>query len=456
MNGTFDVFISYAHVKPDRAFALDLQRRLQAKALGVWFDEEQAVVGDALQVALLHGLENSRNVIFIVTADWLARPWTNWEAEVASRTAKGNRRLIVLLRIPRPPLLPAFLSNLISVDWLEGDSDPNARFWQVLQGIKGEPAGPHELWSQNGSSTSPDSPPPSQTAEEADSAAARSATLGWAEAPRNCDREPQWDQIKVCAARTVTEAIFIQGSHDQGHRVFVEKVQDCLPKFPPRRIISVSWEEWEKQHGLPETTDGFRHALASAVGCSEERLVSTLRAQLATQNVWLVHLPVFFQRLKNKEDLFVDYYTKILPELITRVQADSPPNEGSGGIKVVQGIAWCPVSLATAGFARLVELLGLQKAKRFQRRTRLHDAWQSLEMKRALRKIRRKAHSRLRIFLLDELPDIDEEHLRKLSQKLGLQEEEEEEFLEHVLLGARSSAEILERISRHQSLKEKR
>jgi hypothetical protein len=449
----FDVFISYAHT--DRAFALDLQRRLEARGFGVWVDDEQMVPGEEVQDALVRGLEMSRNVIFVVTSAWVAGKWTRWEAEVSVHIGKG-KQLVLIHRVPRDPLqLPAFLSTLVGVEWQEDESDPDARFWQVWQGLMGKSAGSRDFWSENGRAVPSGSPLPSQTVEEADSAAARRARLGWAEAPRYCDRERQWRQIKECADRTVTEAIFVQGSNDQGHKVFVEKVQACLPKFPPRRIISVSWEEWEQQQGLPESPDGFRRAIAEAVGCSEERLVRVLREQLASQNIWLVHLPVFFQRLKDKEDLFVDYYTKTLPELIARVQPDGLPSEGSGSIKVVQGIAWCPVPFAKAGFAWLVERLGLQKVKRFQKGIRFGEAWQYLEVKRALRKIRRKAHPRLQIFSLEELPDIEEKDLRDLSRMLQLQEKEEEQFLEEVLLGARSSAEILDRISRHQSRKNK-
>ena len=451
---TFDVFISYAHV--DRAFALDLQRRLEVEALAVWVDDEQMVAGDKVRTSLVQGLEKSRNVVFVITEAWLAGDWTNWEGEVADHIAKesglqGNRRLIPILRTPRDPRkLPSFLSQIKSVDWPEDDPDPEARFWHVLQGLGGKAAGPRDLWSER-SRTLSGSLRTSRTDEEADSSTARRAKLGLAPAPLNCNRTDQWAEIKRRSAQQGTEALFVQGARGEGHETFLARVELLLPTTPSRRVLPVFWDQWKDR--IPETPEGFLKSLALAVGlaagCPIEQLEDTLRRQLARDNLWFVHRPVLARRLKKREDLFVQYYTEILPDLIARVLPDPLPDAGSGGIKVVQGIAWCSVPKTRAGFAWLAARLGFKEAKLLQK-VHFQEALQRLEIKQALKRVQRKAHKRLPIFLLQELEKFEPDHVKKLCPELEVDPAEEEGFLEDVLYGAPNSAEILNRISLYQ------
>jgi hypothetical protein len=436
----FDVFVSYAH--RDHDFAADLVRQLDRLGFRVWFDEERMEAGAPIQDTLVQALGEARHALFVVTDAWLARDWTSWELEVFHQSQQSEREgriAIPILRLPRDvKRLGPYLSKPNAVDWPEGDPEPLARLWQILCGLRQEPLGPRESWSERARQALGGNGPAlaARTPAEREARTVLAARQGCADAVLACDRAPQWGTLTAYAATPYSHALFVHGSQGQGHEVFFERVAQNLPKDPRRSIHTVKWGP------LPPTARGpFFDALAGALDCRPGRLAATLRAQLADQNLVLLHRPVFEEELEDEDEALALYYTRWLPELLAEVNpVDTAPRPGERwGLKLVQGIAWCRASPLQGGAAWLLRRLGAGGA------TWAKNALERGDALRAVERIRREADPRLPVVLLDELRDLRREDVEQWS--LLLAPGERGRIVDRVMHGARDSADILQRIS---------
>jgi hypothetical protein len=180
-------------------------------------------------------------------------------------------------------------------------------------------------------------------------------------------------------------------------------------------------------------------AIAGALGrSSSSDLIPALREQLADQNLVLLHNPIFEKDFENES--LVEYYTSWWPELLA--QAQSNLGSDRGGVKLIQGIAWCRVFALQRGTAWLLQHLGASRAEWIQRALEWRAAQNVID------KIERDADPRLSI-LTCELEDIGREDVRKWSQLLPRSPREREQIVEIVLHGAKDSQDILERITQY-------
>ena len=115
---------------------------------------------------------------------------------------------------------------------------------------------------------------------------------------------------------------------------FRDRVQVWLTPDPSRIMLTVHWLTPPKSLG--EMID----ALAVALGSGVSGLQQTLKEKLAHQNLVLLH-PCIVEGFT--QDHFVDYYTKWLPEALSR--------QPSGALKCVQPVEW-PINNRTGGFLR--------------------------------------------------------------------------------------------------------
>jgi hypothetical protein len=264
---TFDVFVSYAH--RDHDFAADLVRQLGRMGLRVWFDEEQVEAGAPLQKTLVQALGEARHALFVVTDAWLARDWTEWELEVFHQDQQEGRIAIPILRLPRDvKRLGPYLSKPNAVDWPEGEPEPEARLWQVLCGLRQEPLGPRESWCERARQALGGSRGPALAARNPAEREARTVLAtrqGHAHIVLTCDRASQWGTLTAYAGTPDSHALFVHGSQGQGHEVFFERVAQCLPKDPRRRIRTVRWGAL-----TPGARGPLFAALAEALDCRPE------------------------------------------------------------------------------------------------------------------------------------------------------------------------------------------
>jgi len=433
---TFDVFVSYAH--PDRDFAVDLARQLGRLGFQVWFDEEQVPAGAPVKETVARAVGEARHAVFVITDAWLDRDWTEWELELFQADRQAGRIAIPLLRIPRDvKRLGPYLAKQNALAWPVDDPEPLARLWQVLCGLRQEPAGPRDAWSERARQALGGNGPAlaARTPDEREARTVLAVRQG-VHVALSCDRAAQWGALTTCAATADSQALFLYGSRGQGHDVFFERVKECLPQDPRRRIRTVDWGAQ-----TPTAKGQFLAALAEALDhCRPEQLAATLRTQLAKQNLVLLHSPVFKEEFE--DDALVDYYTCWLPELLAQAGAAPRPGD-SWGLKLIQGIAWCRSSPLQSGTAWLLRRLGVGGT------VWAKNALQRGDALAVLARIRRQADPRLPIVLLDELPDLRREDVEQWSLLLPMPERERERgrIVDRVMRGARDSADILQEIT---------
>ncbi len=88
-----DVFISYA--TEDNDFASDIAFGLKANGLNVWFAPVSLKVGDTLLDSIEEGLKASRCGILIISKNFLAKQWTDFEMGVLVRQHVESKKKIL-------------------------------------------------------------------------------------------------------------------------------------------------------------------------------------------------------------------------------------------------------------------------------------------------------------------------------------------------------------------------
>jgi len=76
MKKTFDIFISPTH--EDQVWIRNLVKALKKQGLCVWYDAAEIKAGELFEDHLREGLENSRNVIFVLGKNAATSHWVNF------------------------------------------------------------------------------------------------------------------------------------------------------------------------------------------------------------------------------------------------------------------------------------------------------------------------------------------------------------------------------------------
>lgn len=89
----YDVFVS--HASEDKDVARPLAEALRAAGLSVWFDEFELKIGSSLRQNIDKGLARSRFGIVVLSPDFLAKGWTNYELDgIVSRSVNGEQVIL--------------------------------------------------------------------------------------------------------------------------------------------------------------------------------------------------------------------------------------------------------------------------------------------------------------------------------------------------------------------------
>ena len=408
--------IFLGHSSEDDTFAKMLAGMLRAVHLSVWIDNYKMRPGDEIHVVVRKALEDSEHAIFVVTESWLKSRWTRSEAErfLRLREASGEQRraLIPLLRGDEVLELPAYFTDIHYLKWSAGDdAAPDALFWQLLCALTGnELEGDESHWAEEGRRArglGPDRGPVLAERTPADSGFKASIRVQWGgmQDALSCDRNIQWGELTSEIANNRHEAIFVLGPQGRAHDRFLDRVQECLA-YPEDCIRKVEWSKRSRTL----TLGTLKSRLAKAVGCEgeEERLEEKLVSAVRAHNLVLLHRPVCTHEVRNP--FFIDYYTQLLPELITGV--DRRERDRAGAIKIVQAVAW----------------------------TEAPD-----EAQEAIERIRKEAGERgLIVRPLSELDEITEKDVEKLKELLP--PEDRESFVREVMFQAKDSDQIFARL----------
>src|ERR1044071_5750693 len=116
----YDVFLS--HSSKDKPFARALAERLRADGLRVWFDEGEIKAGDRIQAKIEEGLEQSRVLVFFMSANAFGSDWAQLEAGTFRfRDPLNKERRFIPLRLDEAPIKNE-LRQFSYINWL-----PDAR-----------------------------------------------------------------------------------------------------------------------------------------------------------------------------------------------------------------------------------------------------------------------------------------------------------------------------------------
>ena len=90
----YDVFISHASEDKD-AVVRPLAQALQSGGLRVWFDDFALRIGDSLRQKIDQGLANSRFGVVVLSHNFFAKGWTNYELDgIVTRAVTGEQVLL--------------------------------------------------------------------------------------------------------------------------------------------------------------------------------------------------------------------------------------------------------------------------------------------------------------------------------------------------------------------------
>jgi hypothetical protein len=90
----YDAFISYAS-EDKQEFVKPLANKLTRLGLKIWYDEFELRVGDSLRASIDRGLVNSEFGIVVLSKNFFAKNWTQYELNgLTSREIKGRKVIL--------------------------------------------------------------------------------------------------------------------------------------------------------------------------------------------------------------------------------------------------------------------------------------------------------------------------------------------------------------------------
>ncbi len=111
----FDVFLS--HSKQDERVAQDLAERLQQEGLQVWFEPWAIVAGDSIPRQIDAGLENSRILLFCMSAHAFASDWAMLQTQTVRFSDPENRKRRMIPLLLEDVKIHGSLAQFKYIDW---------------------------------------------------------------------------------------------------------------------------------------------------------------------------------------------------------------------------------------------------------------------------------------------------------------------------------------------------
>ncbi len=127
----YDVFLS--HSSKDKPAVRELAERLKADGLRVWFDEWEIKPGDLIGLKIEQGLEQSRTLILVMSANAFASDWVTLERHTALfRDPTNARRSFIPLRLDDAEIKES-LKQFAYLDWQQQSDDEYAKLLSVCR-----------------------------------------------------------------------------------------------------------------------------------------------------------------------------------------------------------------------------------------------------------------------------------------------------------------------------------
>jgi len=126
-----DVFLSYNRAQKD--WTRDLAIRLRHAEFKVWFDEWSLRGGEVGSIGMERGLQESRHVVLVLSPEFMASEWTDYETQIALllSPANRNRKLIPILHTKCD--VPPRISRINWIDFSDALADPAQYEFRLAQ-----------------------------------------------------------------------------------------------------------------------------------------------------------------------------------------------------------------------------------------------------------------------------------------------------------------------------------
>jgi WD40 repeat protein len=111
----YDVFLS--HSSKDKPIVRDIARRLKKDGIRVWLDEEQIKPGDNIPAKIEEGLEHSRVLLLVMSANAFGSDWAKLESYTFRfRDPLNKERRFIPLRLDDAPVKGS-LAQFLYIEW---------------------------------------------------------------------------------------------------------------------------------------------------------------------------------------------------------------------------------------------------------------------------------------------------------------------------------------------------
>lgn len=129
----YDAFLSYRHVEPDRAIALDLVETLERRGLRVAIDVRDFSPNEHFLSEIERCIKQSRFVLCVITSSYTQSDHTSEEAIISQTLDLAERRRRLVPLIFERVELPVWLHGLVGIDFTAAPIvDPRERLVQLL------------------------------------------------------------------------------------------------------------------------------------------------------------------------------------------------------------------------------------------------------------------------------------------------------------------------------------
>jgi tetratricopeptide (TPR) repeat protein len=127
----FDVFLSHNRAQKD--WTRELAIRLREADFKVWFDEWSLRGGEVGSIGMERGLEESRHVVLVLSPEFIASEWTDYETQIALLLSPANRdrKLIPILHTKCD--LPPRISRINWINFSDALADPAQYEFRLAQ-----------------------------------------------------------------------------------------------------------------------------------------------------------------------------------------------------------------------------------------------------------------------------------------------------------------------------------
>lgn len=117
-----DVFLSHNRAQKD--WTRELAIRLRDAGFNVWFDEWALRGGEVGSIGMERGLEESRHVVLVLSPEFMASEWTDYETQIALLLSPANRDRKLIPVLHTKCELPPRIARLNWIDFSASLADP--------------------------------------------------------------------------------------------------------------------------------------------------------------------------------------------------------------------------------------------------------------------------------------------------------------------------------------------